>query len=99
MALPTTQLHQPWSPPRVPGGFYLWVWAKTGVGCASPGPVSNTSSELTKPESPSAPIWTLYAVPGIRPFNPKKLWEPFTIYFLHSSLPIEMLQKQQIWTF
>jgi hypothetical protein len=23
MALPTTQLHQPWSPPRVPGGFYL----------------------------------------------------------------------------
>lgn len=28
--------------------------SRTGVVCTSPGPVSNTSSELTKPESPSA---------------------------------------------
>lgn len=65
--------------------LHLWAWATTGAGCISLGPVSSTLSELTKPEAPSAPTWTSYALPGIRPFNPK-LWEPFTIFFLHSTL-------------
>lgn len=61
---------------------------------ASPGPVSNTSSELLKPDRPSAPTRTLYAVPGVKPFNTKKLREPFTISFFQSSLPTKILGKQ-----
>lgn len=66
------------------------------VQCASPGPVSNTSSELLKPDRPSAPTRTLYAVPGVKPFKTKKLREPFTISFFQSSLPIKILGKQHI---
>lgn len=69
------------------------------VWCASPGPVSNTSSELTKPDRPSAPTRTLYDVPGVKPFNTKKLREPFTISFFQSSLPIKILGKQQVGIF
>ena len=98
-ALPTIRLHQPPISSWSTGWLHFWLGARTGVVCTSPGPVSNTSSELTKPESPSAPTRTLYAVPGIRPFNPKTLREPFTISLLHSSLPMEILQKQHIWMF
>lgn len=67
--------------------------------CTSPGPVSNTASELLKPERPSAPTRTLYDVPGINPFKRKKLREPLTFSFFNSSLPIKFLGTQHLYSF
>lgn len=81
------------SPTRVLGGGFTSDRSQKWC-CVPPLGWSQTHPLNSKPESPSAPIRTLYAVPGIKPFNPKKPREPFTISFLHSSLPMEVLQKQ-----
>lgn len=83
---PTAWLHSASIPAGALGGFTSLDWEPELVWCAPHLGLSQTHPlELTKPESPSAPTRTLWsAVPGIRPFNPKKLREPFTISLLHS---------------
>lgn len=80
------------SPTRVLGGGFTSARSQK-CRCVPPLGVSQTHPLNSKPESPSAPIRTSYAVPGIKPFNPKKPREPFTISFLHSSLPMEIFAK------